>query len=371
MMLLAPCLAAEEKTSLEDIQAELKEDPQVFIRFAPLKNQWVGDLQRKDGTRDARGVRLERGGVIEGQIFMARVYPNGSYNTSDIFWYRKAIPADEKLRSCQTLEQLNGLLGEFGGSGYAGWGGPEWAHQGAHAWLLFSPLADARMTCVRIFAQVGDEEPGKIKRIFIERGELKPADPGNAQEWEKYLSGADVFDLDELAKEKEREIFPQPLRDLVAVEELPYDAEYKQLSAAVQAVRNDPDPELFYQLAKHLDHGRHGLSGLLGQIMVNEFETLKLQPWGEQQEKKAVMACIDSMQYASKKSRREIALILLKLCGGGAVEVDDGSEWGVVAAKQMKEGYSVSYMTTEQKATLEQTQQALRDLYAKYRKAKQ
>lgn len=360
---------ADEATTLDEMLAKVQIDAGVSMEMRPLARDWIGDIEGEDGKIER--MRLEKGWITSGEIALLRTYPNGNYLASEAPIYVKSIPMNEKLRTCATVAELQGQLGT-GQPGFSGWGGPEEWHS-SHSWICFSPSAENRLTYINVFAHTSFNEEQKAKGItqvtelLIRRGEFRPADPGNAKERELYLAGADLFTAAEAEKARKRQRYPQPLRDLIAVHEHPDDPDLKHLAAAIQAIRETPNPELFAQLVQEMHEGTSRIRSLLNYILLNESDFLALRAWGTREEAIAVGACIDSLPLVKDSAEGTLVETLLRVCGGGRIEIQTKNGSTSVEVIPIETGYRVILGGASDPLLPGEVQMELRRLYAKSR----
>jgi len=159
---------------------------------------------------------------------------------------------------------------------------------------------------------------------------------------------------------------------LIKVDRLQRDSELKNLSAAVQAIRENPDPKLFKQLVLELDDGTLQMRSLLTHIILNDHDILALKPWGEKEEAIAIDACIDALPLADENSKMDLAEILLRAFGGGDITIvgKDGRGRNIRVTIEAN-GYSLMLGGEgTNPLSIEDAQQELRRLYKKSKAVK-
>jgi len=365
-----PSAVADEVTTLVEMLAKVRVDADVSMDTRPLARDWIGDITGEDGK--IVRIRLEKGRIRKGEVALLRTYPNGQYLGSDAPLYVKSIPSNEKLRSCVTVADLQGLLGT-GQQGFSGSQVPEGIH-GAHWWVCFSPSAVDRLTYISVFAHTffkegqGAQGITQVNELLIQRGELQPADPDNKSERDIYLSGADRFAIEEAEKEQKRQRYSQPLRDLILATEHPNDPDLKHLAAAIQAIRETPDPKLFAQLVQEMHERTLKVRILLNHILLNHYNILDLSAWGAKEEAIAINACIDSLPLAKDREARDTLIEdLLHVCGGGKIEIQDTNGGSSIEVVPFGGGYRVTIGGVSNPLPLVEVQEELRRLYTKSR----
>ena len=368
-MLLAMSVARADSTNLIEMLAAVQRNSKVSQELMPLDRDWIGDIKDEEGT--VTKLRLEKGRIVAGEISLLRTYPSGSYLGSDAPVYLKMIPANQELHKCATLGELKKLLGT-GQPSISGWGGFGRLHS-SHSWVCFSPVADQSLAYVSVFAHTSWTEDQRardivqIDRIQIQRGELRPANAHNDEERGLYLSGVDMFAAEERAKADSRRRYPEPLRGLIKIDEHPDDSNLAHLATAIQAIRDNPDPKLFHQLVQEMHEGTLAIRSLLEQILLNERDLLKVSPWDKTREAIAVNATIDALPSAKGKARTDLTVILLKVCGGGRIEIEGINGGTSVEVVMTDTGYTLTLGSATQPLSWKAAQRSLRDRYAQSR----
>ncbi len=166
------------------------------------------------------------------------------------------------------------------------------------------------------------------------------------------------------ATEKEDKLsrFPQPLQKLMRIK-AKSDPDLKLLSTHVQAIRFDPDPNLFRQIVKELDDGTMVMKGLLERILINDLGLLKIEPWDKKQQDVAVEACIDAMSIVEDSAMDDLLVILLRVCGGGKIEIVHGTVNTSVTVELRSNGYFTTLGGAQRDCSLVEAQANLRKLY--------
>jgi len=329
-----------QTTTLEAMLEMVKADAKASMEIRELERDWIGELTNEEG--EVQHLRLEKGMIREGEITLLRIMPNRVFVGSDAPVRIASAPSIEQLKACDTVAKLKELLGR-GMPGFDGWGGPEGMHS-SHSWVCFSPLPNQRLAYLKVFAHTSfNEEQRKlgitqVNEIKVISGVLRPENPGDPNEMATYLTGEALFQKEEAEKFKELERFPQPLRDLLTVDEHPMDPDLKHLSAAVQKIRDHPDPKLMAQLVGHMHEDAVRFQMLLGYILFNEHGILKLKPWEGKKEEIAVKACIDSLPQADEDSVEELIAILLQVSGGGTIQVSHHDDSRRIEVTLRKDG---------------------------------
>jgi len=201
-----------------------------------------------------------------------------------------------------------------------------------------------------------------VKEIGDRSGEGSIEWSDQAKELEIYI--AEMLALKKREEEAELQAHPQPLRDLIAVSDHPEDPDLKHLSAAVQKIRSNPDPELFEQLVKVIDDGTVSMRRLLEYILLNDHDLLAIDPWGEDEEGVAIEACIDALPYAKKGGERDLVEMLLRQFGGGEIEFEGKEHSYSVGVERTENGYRTSSGGASDPLSMKDAQKELRRLYS-------
>lgn len=226
------------------------------------------------------------------------------------------------------------------------------------------------------FTRLALEETVREIKKAADRLETKPASGGgtfDADRAKERELGRDVLAMLVLEKKEEEEAmqrYPQPLRDSMIADEHPDDPDLKHLSAAVQAIRDAPDPKLFAQLVQELDDGTLKIHSLLNHILLNAYNSLDLQDWGVQEEAVAVGACIDSLPLAEDSSVDVLIETLLRVCGGGKIEIEGTNGGRRIEIVLTLSGYQTTFGGASTPLSMELAQRELRSLYEKSRAGK-
>lgn len=200
----------------------------------------------------------------------------------------------------------------------------------------------------------------------LDKNQHEPAEnnAGRAKQRELERYVADMIAVKKTEEKEAVERYPQPLRDLINADEHPDDSDLKHLSAAVQAIRENPDSRLFKQLVQELDEDTLRMRSLLRHILLNEHGILKLKPWEDQQEAIAINACIDALPDAGAANDALIET-LLHVYGGGKIEIEGKNGGRSIELTVKKNGYRMTLGNSSHPLSLEETQKELRRLYAK------
>lgn len=196
-------------------------------------------------------------------------------------------------------------------------------------------------------------------------GEVFDADRSKEAELESYVSK--MFGTQKKEKEAAVANYPQPLRDLIIASAHPDDSNLKHLSHAIQTIRESPDPKLFAQLVQEMHEGTLRIRSLLNHIMLSENNLPNLKPWGHKQEAIAVGACIDALPLAQVDARDDLIVTLLRVCGGGKIEIESKSGGQSIEVVLTKNGYSMTLGSASNPLSLSEAQKELRRCYAESR----
>jgi hypothetical protein len=232
--------------------------------------------------------------------------------------------------------------------------------------------AESKVNVINFTRSAIVETMQEIKKV-ADRLETKPASGGGTfdaerakeRELERYIVA--MFALEKKEEKDAIQRYPQPLRDLIIADEHPDDPDLKHLSAAVQAVRNAPDPKLFAQLVEELHEGTLKIHSLLNHILLNENDILDLKAWGAKEEAIALSACIDSLPLAKDSAKDDLVETLLRVCGGGKIEIEGANGGRSIEIVPTKSGYQMTLGGASNPLSIELAQRELRLLYKKSR----
>jgi hypothetical protein len=267
-----------------------------------------------------------------------------SYLGSEAPGYLEQMPKPDDVRKITSLTELNSLFGD-----------PEpvidgWEEDGrvcwSPTWTRFTRETAGRLIYLQVSASVsrtaGEKHgaPARVDRIALSKGVLRPADPNSTIELEEYPTGEALFLAEQEALKQERAKLPEPLRELVAVRDRPDDSDLVHWRVYLNGVRAAPDPKLFQQLIHELDDGTCRMQGDFETLMVDGW--LNLEPWKPDQRAAAVEACINAIPAAENDSIvEEVIITLLKMNGGGSIEVQSLDGKSGRAIKVSGSGYSL------------------------------
>lgn len=364
LFFLVTCIQADPATSLEKMLLALEKNPSLKTQHQPLERDWIGDIRGEKG--EITHLRLHRGQISGGQIRLFRIHQS-RYISSDAPVYRKSIPSTQQIRKSKTVADLKKLFGE-GMPSFSGWGDGKYMRS-SHSWVCFGRTLQNELTYINVFAHTYfDQNAKENKKVFLDKisirsGKLRPADPDSIAEKKKYLSGKDLFEAEERKKEQRRQKFPQPLRDLVKIDEHPNDSDLLHLAKAIQQVRDKPDSQLLRQLVSEIHEGTLSMRSLLEHIMLNEHNLLKIRPWEAKKEALAVKTCIEALPLAKKSSGEDLAVIILKMCGGGEIKMQTQNRGSSITVTKTKDGYQLTYSGAQHPPGMKETQATLWQLY--------
>lgn len=214
---------------------------------------------------------------------------------------------------------------------------------------------------VRSFTRLALEETLEELKRFDLRLEKKSVNSVEVKKLERYV--ADMQATEKREEEAEIQSFPQPLRDLIKADRHPDDPNLSILSAAVQKIRNKPDPKLFKQLIRELDDdGTVEMRSLFRHVLINEHDFPDVQPWGKKEEAIAINACIDALPLA-KSGIDNLVADLLYVYGGGEIEIKRENSSRSIKVTLKKNGYSRSFGGASNPLSMKDAQKELRRLY--------
>ena len=109
------------------------------------------------------------------------------------------------------------------------------------------------------------------------------------------------------------------------------------------------------------------MRSLLEQILLNEHGVLDLEPWGADEEKIAIGACIDSLHLAKLDARDDLLKIILHVCGSGSIAIIGPHGGRSVTLTFLENGYQFSTGGASTPLSIDNAKIRLRQLYEKAR----
>jgi len=330
LALLIAAVAEEEKPAGIDLRELLKPgNPVEPFGATPLVPEWIGIVREAGEKPDY--IRLNYTGRDapkdgkKGRIWVARLRsPDKSYSGGDRSNFYKTLPLAAEVKQATNLARLQHWFGpqqDWTG----GWGDTERSNW-SEGWSCFTRLEDGNLRWLGVFALVSSKREDiknpalvRIDSIQVCEGVFRPADPGSAEEKKLYKTAEELHAEDLAEKEAKRAELPQPLRDLVAAHESPDDHGMATYRAALVAIRKDPKPELFRQIAA-LDDGLSGHS-YLSDILFGNY--LELEAWAPDKRKLAISHAIDALGKSPDPGKFQDQVIdLMAALGGGHMQIE-------------------------------------------------
>jgi len=189
------------------------------------------------------------------------------------------------------------------------------------------------------------------------------ADEPKVRELEDYVR--QMLEIERQEKHDALERHPEPLRSLIKVMERVDDPHLASRSEAINAIRKNPDPELFRQLVQEMHEGTARIKGLFRDILLGGGSHLELKPWGAREEAIAINACIDSVTLA--KNWEDLVGMILRVCGGGRIEMEVNGDTRMIEVIARDHGYSTTYGGATAPLPLDEAKDELRRLYRESR----
>lgn len=353
---------SDDSTNLKQLIDMVSADPKKTMDMTRLNRHWVGEVKSRSG--EIVGMRLEKASIRDGVIMLYRTDSRGAHAGSDSPVYRTTIPNDQKLAECRTIADLDKLLGEspllFGGSA---WGDGTNLHGTANR-VCVGNFDGETLEYLSVFVSTiqkkeGDKWGERVINEFREmrRGKLRPENPDSEDEKRQFPTGDELSRQRDEKKSQERQRYPEPLRSLLAAGEAPGDSDLAVLKAAIEKIRNEPDPILFRQLVEEMHEGTLRIRMLLEEIVLDDPMILELREWEPAKREIAFQALVDAFPQVRKDELGTLASILLRMIGGGTIEFDDGTEKHRVTVTITKNGLQQSFGSAETAPSLEETRQ--------------
>ena len=102
---------------------------------------------------------------------------------------------------------------------------------------------------------------------------------------------------------------------------------------------------------------------LLEHILINRNDFLDLEPWKPENKAKAVKACIEALESVDEDAGEDLIRVILHVCGGGKVEIEDGGRGRSIEVRIEKDGISTTLKSAELPQPLDVVQDELWILY--------
>lgn len=363
---LSGTLVGEETTSLPKMQAKIADEPTATLKSTYLERDWIGDI--RDGQGGITHLRLEKGSIRDGKIFLMRTSPEGGYVGTEAPEYLEKIPTNAKFEKIKTVDGLVRILGK-GEPGFDGEPSDEGSYS-FYSWVVFGRESDSELIYLYVDASTflprgkSGNASELVKNLEISRGVLRPADPSSREESDKYLTGKKIYEMQERDNAAAREAYPQPLRNLIEVRDQP-GSDLGRLTTAINAIRSDPDPLLFRQLAAEIHEGTVRMRMLLEKILLDNLPYLKAKPWDKKKKEIAVLACIDALPDVEARAQINLVVIILSASGGGKIEIEGKDGTRSVEVRNTESGHSYTLSAASDPLSMSDGQVELKRIFLK------
>lgn len=199
---------------------------------------------------------------------------------------------------------------------------------------------------------------GKLKVI-----DLDDVDESKVKELEDYVR--QMLEIERQEKSDALLRHPEPLRRLIKVIQRVDEPDLPTRSEAINAIRKNPDPELFRQLVQEMNEGTARVKVMFGDILLGEASHLDVKPWGAKEEAVAIHTCIDSVALA--KNWEDLVGTILRVCGGGKIEMEVNGKTRRIEVVPRENGYSTIFGGASHPLPLDKAKDELRRLYKESR----
>ena len=363
--LSSQCIA-DESTSIDKLLEFRAENPNGVAQRLPLEPEWIGDIESSDGTTTK--LRLEQGRAFNGRVVLYRIW-NNRFAGSDAPEYREKLPEPKELENIKSVAELENFFGPSKAF-TTGWGHQERMHWTV-GWTYFTKVSDKQLRYMSVFGSVSRAKGAErvdVDRLKVSHGLLRQADPNSDVQLKEYPTGEALFVAEQMRKQEQRKKYPLPLRKLLEVDDHPDDSDLVHYRNHLNAIRKNPDPRLFQQLISELDEGTLKMQSHLERILCGMFPGMpdqpglpRLAPWQPDKRVIAVKACIDAIPEAkSNRSAETLAVLLLRMNGGGTITVSSWDGSGGTRIEVRKNGLTSN--GSRENPTRKETQEELRRL---------
>lgn len=344
----------------------------------PLQSEWIGLVTKSvlldpDKTHEEEKPDPMRLNALwrnsDGRVVIARAGRNGNTG-SDAAVYQKELPTLDELKKATKLTDLRH------------WFGPQhdwtdvWGdgknHHWSEGWTYFTTTKDGRLRWLHVFALMvgprdGKDDSGDIEMLTVREGFFHNADPGSEAETRDYPSAEVLEAAEEAARESERAKIPEPLRSLVAARQKQGDFDLLAYKEAIIAIRRDPRPALFAQMAERIDDGTCEMQGMVEDVLCDHSVLHCGTPWDSKKKQTALRHAAAAIYLVTTPSGLETwTELLLQALGGGHLrpKAPDGEPWIDVEVKM--EGDSKTLSTDGSNFTEENLVQAKQAMHKEF-----
>ena len=343
-MLLVLCSIAgwaEETTSLEELVQLRDTRKNLSFDRRPLEKGWKGDVI--DFKSDNIKLRLSHGGIAEGEI---RLYSASRRSASlpDSATLVAKLPKPEDVTRFTTLDELET---HFGHSQIftSVWGDTKRKHWTV-GWSLIASEPEQRVRYLNVVARVSSKATGgvsgqaSVDEMRVSHGLLIQED-GSDRGIGNGVAPVGIAVASDLEDDH-----AVPLRELLKVVNDHDDSELVEYRRYLNNIRSQPDPRLFKQLVAEIDEGTPGMRMHLDNILAGSW--VKLDPWETKQQTLAINSCLDSLlRTKGDEAVRDVAVIILKMSGGGSVDIPNRDDRSGTRIEVHENGYSQKALELE------------------------
>lgn len=345
----------------------------------PLQPQWIGKVT-KTAVRDPDKLFVEeepdsmRLNALwrdsDGRVVIARTGKNG-HTGSDTAVYQKELPTLDELKKATKLSELRRWLGPQHDWTDL-WGDPKKNDHWSEGWTYFTTTKNGHLRWLNVFALVvgprdSKDAAGEIETLTVREGFFHTADPVSDAEKRDYPSAEALEAAEDAARESERAKIPEPLRSLVAAREKPGDSDLQAYTEVINAIRRDPQPQLFTQMAERIDDGTCEMQGMVEAILCENSVPRYGAPWELKKKQTALRHAAAAIYLVTTPSGLETwTELLLQALGGGHLQpkAPDGEPWIDVEVKI--EGDSKTLTTDGSNFTEENLMQAKHAMHKEF-----
>lgn len=318
-------------------------------RLAP---EWVGTLETKVQTyqfepigADREHIRLTHVWIDrDGHVIAARANDHHEHIQSEAARFSPTLPPIEQFASARSMPELVRALGPDHTGISDGWGceGGVCTDKG---WDSFTLADGGKLRWLSVFAIVvipfpngrPDPDNARVDALTVREGLFRVADACSAEERRTYKSGEDLDKEDQARKAQARALLAEPLRSFVAARQNPHDYDLDAYKRAIAAIRKDPRPELFEQIAEHFHEGMVNWPSLEAHVPPERDGLPGIDPWQPAMRRRALEYAVASLPLVkTREGLMQLTIQLLQSLGGGHLILEEPR----IDLKVVRDGYS-------------------------------
>ena len=198
---------------------------------------------------------------------------------------------------------------------------------GTRSWVFVTQESTNELRYLGVLARPSQpprRDGENIEMLQITEGSLRPATANSVIELEMFKTGTRLEEEYQAQLDQSRQVYPFPLRALVAAQQAPGDSHLIHYREALNEVRRKPSPELFKQFAQWLHERSRMISVMLDTLIFdNEYSSLQLDKWQEPQRKIAIKALVEALpDVKTSIELNNLIVLIFRARGGGDLKLE-------------------------------------------------